>query len=82
LAEDHCQYVVFEDPKWDCRTLNFDSDVTKALQRDHGVLSAVNADLRPFFAHGGKLIHYHGWTDQQVMPRDSIHYFKNVVTAD
>jgi feruloyl esterase len=82
LAEDHFQYVVFEDPKWDFRTLNFDSDVTKALQRDHGVLSAVNADLRPFFGHGGKLIHYHGWTDQQVMPRDSIHYFKNVVIAD
>jgi feruloyl esterase len=82
LAEDHFQYVVFEDPKWDFRTLNFDGDVTKALRRDHGLLSAVNPDLRPFFARGGKLIHYHGWTDQQVMPRDSIHYFKNVVAAD
>jgi feruloyl esterase len=81
LADDYFRYVVFEDPKWDFKTLNFAGDVTKALQRDGGVLSAVNPDLRPFFAHGGKLIQYHGWTDQQVMPRNSIHYYKSVAAA-
>ena len=78
LAQDFFRYVVFDDPAWDFRTLDFDGDVTRAQARDNGVLSAVDPDLRPFFAHGGKLLQYHGWTDQQVMPENSIHYFEAV----
>jgi feruloyl esterase len=78
LATDYFKYVVFNDPKWDFKTLNFSSDLAKAQQIDHGVLTASNPDLRPFFAHGGKLIHYHGWTDWQVMPESSIQYFERV----
>jgi feruloyl esterase len=81
LANDYFKYVVFDDPKWDFKTLNFDGDVTRAMQRDNGVLSATNPDLRPFFARGGKLITYHGWTDQQVMPENSINYYNSVVAA-
>jgi feruloyl esterase len=81
LADDYFKYVVFADPKWDFRTLNFDGDVATAMKKDANVLSAVNPDLRPFFARGGKLIQYHGWTDQQVMPENSINYFKSVVAA-
>jgi feruloyl esterase len=78
LADDYFKYVVFEDPNWNFKTLNYSSDLEKAMQRDGGTLSATNADLRPFFEHGGKLIHYQGWTDQQVMPRNSIHYLESV----
>jgi feruloyl esterase len=81
LATDFFKYVVFDDPKWDFKTLNFDGDVAKAMKKDGGVLSATNADLRPFFAHGGKLVQYHGWTDQQVMPENSINYYKSVVAT-
>ena len=81
LADDYFKYVVFEDPQWDFRTLNFDGDVAKAMKKDAGVLSATNPDLRPFFARGGKLITYHGWTDQQVMPENSINYMKSVVAT-
>ena len=81
LADDYFKFVVFEDPKWDFRTLNFDGDVAKAMKQDGGILSATDADLRPFFAHGGKLVQYHGWTDQQVMPENSINYYKSVVAT-
>jgi feruloyl esterase len=79
LADDYFKYVVFENPSWDFKTLNFDSDIAKAEKRDGGTLSATNPDLRPFFSHGGKLIQYHGWTDQQVMPQNSIDYYSSVV---
>ena len=81
LANDYFRYVVFNDPKWDFRTLNFDGDVQRAMSADHGTLSATNPDLRPFFAHRGKLLQYHGWTDQQVMPENSIRYFEAVHAA-
>ncbi len=81
LANDYFRYVVFNDPKWDFRTLNFDTDVQRAMRIDQGTLSAMDADLRPFFAHGGKLLQYHGWTDQQVMPENSIHYYEAVRVA-
>lgn len=81
LANDHFKFIVFENPDWDFRTLNFDTDFTKAMQRDGSVLSATNPDLRPFFSHGGKLLQYHGWTDQQVMPENSINYYKSVVAS-
>jgi feruloyl esterase len=82
LADDYFRYVVFEDPHWDFKTLHFAADVTRTLERDGGTLNATNPDLRPFFARGGKLIHYHGWTDQQVMPRNSIHYYESVAAAN
>ena len=36
LADDYFRYVVFENPNWDFKTLNFSSDVTKALEREGG----------------------------------------------
>jgi feruloyl esterase len=51
------------------------------MKRDGGILSATDANLQPFFAHGGKLIQYHGWTDQQSMPENSIRYYESVVAA-
>jgi feruloyl esterase len=79
LADDYFKYVVFENPDWDFKSLNFDGDFAKGEKRDGGIVSATNPDLRPFFSRGGKLIQYHGWTDQQVMPRNSINYYNSVV---
>ena len=81
LADDYFRFVVFENFKWDFKTLNFDSDVVKADKRDGGTLTATNPDLKPFFERGGKLIQYHGWADRQVMPRNSIDYYNSVVKS-
>ena len=42
-------------------------------------MNAVNPDLKKFSGHGGKLILYHGWSDQQVAPRSTINYYSSVV---
>lgn len=78
LADDFFRYVVFENADWDFRTLNFDSHVGFAHSRENARISANDTNLKPFFDHGGKLLQYHGWTDQQVMPGNSIHYFESV----
>ena len=46
---------VFKDPNWDYKTFNFDSDVA-LLDRESQAINAMDANLRPFFAHGGKLL--------------------------
>jgi feruloyl esterase len=71
----------FHDPAWDLRNLNFDADIALADKLDNDVIAATDPDLRKFFAHGGKLILYHGWSDPLVSPQNSISYYKNVLKS-
>jgi feruloyl esterase len=45
------------------------------------LLNATDPNLKPFQAHGGKLILYHGWTDPSVSPLETIDYYKSVVAT-
>lgn len=77
-AVDQFKYVVFKDPKWDWRNFDLDKDSAAADKADNGLMNAVNPDLTKFSGHGGKLILYHGWSDQQVAPRSTINYYNSV----
>ena len=78
VADNTFKYVIFKDPKWDFRTLNFDQDIEYAEKVDNGLNKANDPNLKPFFARKGKLIMYHGWSDQVVPPQHSIHYYDSV----
>ncbi len=79
-ATDLFTYVVFNDPNWDQMTFNLDTDVALADKIDAVVsVSATNPDLGPLFEHNGKVILYHGFSDQMVMPGNSIDYYNSVV---
>jgi feruloyl esterase len=81
IGEDFFRFVVFQDPAWSYRSLNFDRDVALAGGLDHGAINALDPNLRPFVAHGGKLIQYHGWSDPQIPPLHSVQYYGSVVNA-
>ncbi len=81
IPASYFKYVLFKNPDWDFRTLNFDSDVKLADQQDGPILNATNPDLKVFKAQGGKLIMYHGWSDPLIAPLESVDYYKNVVAA-
>jgi feruloyl esterase len=78
-ALDQFRFVVFRDPKWDWRTFDLERDLARANEVDRGTINAINPDLRPFAARGGKLLMYHGWADGSVAPRASVNYYNRVV---
>lgn len=78
VAVDAFRYILFNDPNWDPMKLDLDKDVALADKIDSHTNNAIDPNLKPFFSHNGKLLMYHGWTDQLIAPQNSIHYYNSV----
>ena len=78
LFLDEFRYVVYQDSNWDWRTFDLEHDSAKADAIDKDV-DDLYPHLASFAKHGGKLLIYHGWADQQVAPGSSIEFYKSVV---
>lgn len=70
--------MLYDKADWDYKTANVDEAVADADTKFAGVLNATNTNLKPFEAHGGKLIIYHGWDDAAISAQNSINYYEGV----
>jgi feruloyl esterase len=78
---DHFRFLVFADAGWSVKQFDFDRDIARAEERDAGTSNALDPHIEPFIRRGGKLIHYHGWSDPQISPGSSVQYYTRVVEA-
>lgn len=79
IAVDHLRYWTFLDPSFDWRTLdyaNYGEAFDLAVSMMNALMASDNPDISAFRDHDGKLIMYHGWTDQLIMPRGTLQYYK------
>jgi feruloyl esterase len=75
---DQFRYVVYQDPDWDWRNFDLERDSAKADAADKDI-DALDPHLAAFAKHGGKLLIYHGWADQQVAPGASVEFYNSVL---
>src|SRR6185503_5996480 len=59
LATDVYKYLVFNNPNWDYKTINPQTDFPLAEKAIASSMDATSSNLKPFTSHGGKLIMYH-----------------------
>ena len=78
LATDVYKYLVFNNPNWDFKTINPETDFPLAEKAIATSMDATNPNLKPFVDRGGKLIMYHGWSDPGIPPMNTVQYYKKV----
>jgi feruloyl esterase len=81
LATDVYKYLVLNNPNWDYKTLDPDSDFGAAEKAIRESMDATDPNLKPFVQRGGKLLMYHGWSDPGIPPMNTVNYYKSVEAA-
>ena len=76
-ALDLYRYAAFQNPEWDSRGMDFDKDVN-TVRAKLDPLFQVDADLKPFFDRGGKLLLYVGWNDYH-NPQELTGYYQSLL---
>ena len=71
------KYAVFQDPKWDAKSMDFDTAIERA-KKDVDPVVRAGANLNEYLHRGGKLMIYIGWTDYH-NPLAMIDYYKSVL---
>jgi feruloyl esterase len=75
LATDVYKYLVLNNPNWDYKTINPDTDFPLAEQSIRESIDAADPNLKPYVDRGGKLLMYHGWSDPGIPPMNTVNYY-------
>lgn len=85
VAVEQARYWVYFDPDWDWHYLdygNYESFFNDTIvEMAESGTATDNPDLAPFRDSGGKIILWHGFSDQLIMAEGTIDYYDRVVRA-
>lgn len=73
--------LVYGQRDWDFHHADIDASLKAAYEKSGDAMDAMNPDLKPFVARGGKLILYHGWNDPAIPALSTVNYFDSVLSA-
>jgi hypothetical protein len=75
VATTYLRGLVFNDPKWDFKSFDYDKDVTRALQAHSAILDVPPTGLDSFFSDGRKLLLSHGWADGLIPAQSTVEFY-------
>jgi hypothetical protein len=76
------KYWVYFDPNWDWKSVtpdNFTQYFRDNVNNVGPMMGTDNPDLSKFRKSGGKLVMWHGWSDQLINANGSVDYYQRVV---
>ena len=84
IANDHFKYWIHQNPSFDWHTVtetSFITDMLTSIAKFNDVIG-TDDDLKAFRKAGGKMITYHGLSDQLIPPRGTYHYYNSVLQGN
>lgn len=81
---EQARYWVYFDPAWDWNTLtvqNYEAFFSDNARMVGPMMATDDPDLSAFKRRGGKLIMYHGWSDNLIMPQGTVRYYDRMKQA-
>lgn len=78
------RYWVYFDPTWDWHTLSYENYLQffrETVDMVGPIMASDNPDLSAFRDHGGKIVMWHGFADQLIVPEGTIDYYDAVTNT-
>jgi feruloyl esterase len=75
------RYFLTKDPQWEWNVLTpalYEQYWDQSVEEFSSVLATDNPDLSAFRDRGGKIVLWHGWSDQLIYPEGTIDYYQRV----
>ena len=73
--------MVYQQKNFDLAHANVAASLKLAYEKTGDAMDATDPDLKPFLAHGGKLILYHGWNDPAISALNTVKYYGDVIAS-
>jgi pimeloyl-ACP methyl ester carboxylesterase len=85
VAQQHMQLWVMQSPAFDWKTLtedSFEAAFRLSQRKFNDVIGTDEDNIQRFRKHGGKILMWHGESDQLIMPKGTLNYYHRLITGN